>query len=180
MKLSPKGLAFIRRHEGLILHAYKDPVGIWTIGYGHTGSVDGTPVGSGMRITEAKAVEILRKDVARFEDAVERLVTVPLTQGEFDALVSFSFNLGEANLGKSTLLKKLNRGDKVGAASEFLKWNRAGGRILAGLTRRRQEEALMFRMGSGASIPPPPDVEPVPPTKPGGLWAALKRLFGGV
>lgn len=140
MKISQKGLNLIKSFEGLELKSYKDSVGVLTIGYGSTGS----HVKSGMVITKEQAEELLKEDVSRFEKGVNGLVKVPLTQNQFDALVSFSFNLGLANLKSSTLLRKLNTSDYSGAAKEFLRWNRAGNKVLAGLTRRRQAEKDMF------------------------------------
>lgn len=140
MKISEKGLGLIRSFEGLELKSYKDSIGILTIGYGSTGS----HVKSGMVITKEEAEDLLKQDVSRFESGVNNLVKVPLTQNQFDALVSFSFNLGLGNLKSSTLLKKLNISDYSGAANEFLRWNRAGGKVLNGLTRRRQAEKDMF------------------------------------
>lgn len=140
MKISKKGLDLIKTFEGLGLKAYKDSVGILTIGYGSTGS----HVKPGMVITIEQAEELLKQDMSRFEKGVNDLVKVPLTQNQFDALVSFSFNLGLGNLKSSTLLRKLNASDYSGAASEFLRWNRAGGKVLNGLTRRRQAEKDMF------------------------------------
>ena len=169
MRTSPAGRAFIGRHEGLRLTAYRDAAGIWTIGYGHTAAA-GSPVPvAGMTITAAEADAILGRDLARFEAAVTRLVTVALAQGEFDALVSFTFNVGEGALGRSTLLKKLNAGDRAGAAAEFGRWNKAGGRVLAGLTRRRAEERAMFSGGGAtggavteSAVVAPPSVPTVP------------------
>lgn len=136
---------------------------MWTIGYGHTAAA-GPPVpAAGLTITPAEADAILGRDLARFEAAVTRLVTVALSQHEFDALVSFTFNVGEGALGRSTLLRKLNAGDGSGAAAEFGRWNKAGGRVLAGLTRRRAEERAMFTGGgAGASAAPSPSVPMVP------------------
>ena len=140
MKISKKGLDLIKTFEGLELKAYKDSVGVLTIGWGSTGS----HVKPGMSITKEQAEELLKQDVSRFEKGVNDLVKVPLIQNQFDALVSFSFNLGLGNLKSSTLLRKLNASDYSGAASEFLRWNRAGGVVLKGLTRRRQAEKDMF------------------------------------
>jgi lysozyme len=96
-------------------------------------------------MTQEQADALLMKDIARFQDGVNKLVTYkPLTQNQFDSLVDFAFNLGLGNLGSSTLLRKLNAGDVKGAADEFLRWNRAGGQVLAGLTRRRQAERDLF------------------------------------
>jgi lysozyme len=138
------GLALIKGFEGLRLQAYKCPAGVWTIGYGHTGS-DVTP---GLAISSQQAEDLLKKDLTRFENAVFKLVSVTVTQNQFDALVSFCYNLGEGALGKSTLLKLLNAGDAAAAADQFLKWDKAGGKTLAGLTRRRVAERDLF-MGGG-------------------------------
>lgn len=140
MKISQKGLNLIKSFEGLELKAYKDSVGVVTIGYGSTG----THVSMGQTITAQEAENLLKKDVSRFEEGVTKLVKVPLNQNQFDALVSFSFNLGLGNLGSSTLLKKLNNGDYQGVSLEFERWNRAGGKVLNGLTRRRLAEKELF------------------------------------
>jgi lysozyme len=139
MRASPEGIELIKRFEGLRLHAYVCSGGKFTIGYGHTFGVC-----AGDSCTEEDAHEYLAEDVAKFEECVNRFVTVPLTQGEFDALVSFAFNLGCGALSGSTLLKKLNAGDKDGAADEFLRWTKAGGRELTGLVLRREAEREVF------------------------------------
>lgn len=143
MTISKQGLDLVKSFEGLYLDAYRDEVGVWTIGYGHTGLQhrDGT-VFSGRVITRAKADELLAYDMHQFEQRANTLVTVPLTQSQFDAIVSFDFNTG--GLAKSTLLKLLNKGDFFGAAGEFDKWNKAGGTVLKGLTRRRHAERDLF------------------------------------
>lgn len=140
MSLSNAGYGLIKHYEGCILVAYKDAVGVWTIGYGHTGD----DVKPGMKITLFDADELLRKDVNRFENAVRKLCPVT-TQNQFDALVSFAFNLGEGALKESTLRRKHNDGDYAGAATEFLRWNKAGGKVLSGLTKRRQAESDLYR-----------------------------------
>lgn len=140
MVISEKGLALIKQFESLRLATYKDSVGIPTIGWGHTGP----EVKMGQKITQEEAVRLLRADVARFEKAVGRVVRVVLNQNQFDALVSFSFNVGAQALEDSTLLKKLNAGDVQGAADQFPRWNKAGGEVLAGLTRRRAAERSLF------------------------------------
>ncbi|MBY0421805.1 MAG: lysozyme, partial [Parvularculaceae bacterium] len=121
MKTSDTGIALIKRFEGLELKAYQDVAGIWTIGYGHTGD----DVKAGMKISEREAEELLRKDVKRFEDGVLRLVTVSLNQNEFDALVSFTFNVGAEAFRKSTARRRLNAGDRVGAAEAITWFNKA-------------------------------------------------------
>ncbi len=140
MQTSEKGLDLIRKYEGLRLVTYVCPGGKLTIGYGHTGS----EVKTGQKIDVERANELLIKDVHRFEVAVNELVKVPMTQGMLDALISFSFNLGVGSLKSSTLLKKLNADDRDGAANEFLRWNKAKGKVLAGLTARRESERELF------------------------------------
>ena len=139
MRVSTAGLALIKRFEGLRTEAYRCPAGVWTIGYGSTRGVR-----EGMRITEAQAEALLLRDVERFERAVAGMVEVPITQGQLDALVSFAFNLGPEALRRSTLLKRLNASEYAKAAQEFARWNRAGGRVLPGLTKRRAAERAMF------------------------------------
>jgi len=140
---SPDGLRLIKHFEGLYLRAYQDSVGIWTIGWGHTGlrHNDGT-VRPGRTITAAEAGLLLRLDLDYFEGDVQRLITVPLADHEFAALVSFHFNTG--GLGDSTLRRKLNAGDRTAAADQFLRWDKARGRTLPGLTRRRKSERNLF------------------------------------
>ena len=139
MQISKTGLDLIKNFEGLYLNAYRCPAGVPTIGYGHTAGV-----AMGQTITQQQADDYLRRDVRQFERAVSRLARVPLTQGQFDALVSFAFNLGEGALAQSTLLRLLNAGDYAGAAAQFDRWNKAGGRVLPGLVRRRAAERALF------------------------------------
>ena len=143
MNTSKRGLDLIKKFEGLHLEAYLDPIQIPTIGWG-TIIIDGKPVKLGMRITEQRAQELLEKDVDKFERFVHDLITVPLNQNQFDALVSFTYNLGPGNLEKSTLRRVLNSGKYAAAQAQFLRWNRAGGRVMKGLTRRRLDEAALF------------------------------------
>ncbi|MEG7663762.1 lysozyme [Hafnia paralvei] len=144
MRASENGINLIKKFEGCRLTAYQDSVGVWTIGYGWTQPVDGKPVGKGMTITQQKADDLLKQGVIQYEAGVHGLVTVPLNQNQYDALVDFAYNLGVNALKGSTLLKKLNAGDYAGAANEFTKWNKAGGKELAGLTRRREAEKSLF------------------------------------
>lgn len=139
VKTSDKGIDFIKKHEGLRLTSYKDVGGKPTVGYGHTGS----GVGKG-KISKAEAEKLLRKNVTDAESAVNELVKVPLEQNQFDALVSFVFNLGASRFKGSTLLKKLNAGDYEGAAEEFKRWNKVKGETVRGLTARRKAEANLF------------------------------------
>ena len=139
MKISQAGIDLIKRFEGLRLNAHLDAVGVPTIGYGSTQGVQ-----MGDTITEAEAEALLMKDLARFEDGVTKLVKVPIDQNAFDALVSFSFNLGLGALAGSTLLKLVNAGDALGASKEFSKWKHAGGKVLPGLVARRAAESELF------------------------------------
>lgn len=142
MKASDHCINLIKQCEGYESHPYPDAVGIMTIGYGHVirkGEI--FPVDG---ISEAEATRILCEDLARFEACVDAMVEVPLSQPQFDALCCWTFNLGCGKLESSTLLKKLNAGDYAGASEEFLKWNKAGGKVLAGLTKRRQAEQDLF------------------------------------
>jgi GH24 family phage-related lysozyme (muramidase) len=136
---STTGIELIKRFEGLRLAAYLDAVRVPTIGYGHTKTAR-----MGQKITAAQAEELLVKDLAVFEQAVNDLVAADINQNEFDALVSFAFNVGAGALNRSTLLRALNKGRRQAAADEFLRWNKAGGRVLAGLTRRRVAERALF------------------------------------
>lgn len=144
MQISNNGINLIKRFEGCELSAYQDIVGVWTIGYGWTQPVDGKPISRGMAIDSATADRLLKTGVVQYEQAVNQLVKVAINQSQFDALVSFTYNLGTRSLSTSTLLKKLNAGDIAGAAAEFARWNRAGGKELAGLTRRREAERALF------------------------------------
>lgn len=137
-----KGVQLICQFEGLKLDRYRDAVGLWTIDYGHLilkGEMEKL-----IKITTGEAKQLLRNDLKRTEDGVKKLLSQSATQAQFDALVSFAFNLGVGNLKKSTLLKKFNAGDIQGAALQFKSWNKAGGKVLAGLTRRREAEMKLF------------------------------------
>jgi lysozyme len=142
--MSRDGLDLIKHFEGLYLRAYKCPAGVWTIGYGHTGlkHQDGT-VKAGRVITEDEADRLLDHDMRVFVDRVNRLVTVELSQNEFDALVSFDFNTG--GLAKSTLLRRLNAGAYDEVPAQLMRWTRASGKVLAGLVRRRASEVRLWQ-----------------------------------
>jgi GH24 family phage-related lysozyme (muramidase) len=142
LQISQVGIDLIKKFEGCSLRAYK-PVKSelhFTIGYGHYGP----DVKEGEIITQAKADALLKKDLQRFVDGVNKWVKVKLNQNQFDALVSFSFNLGLGNLSTSTLLEYVNHNDFERAANEFDKWIKAGGVVLAGLVKRRKEEKELF------------------------------------
>ena len=139
MRTSPKGISLIKSFEGLRLKSYQDSVSVWTIGYGTTRGI-----GPGVTITNEQAERMLMNDIAGFEPELDKLAKVPLSQNQWDALMSFVYNLGAANLGSSTLLKLLNAKDYAAAADQFPRWNKAGGQVLAGLTKRRAAECAMF------------------------------------
>lgn len=141
MRISNDGIALIKFYEGLRLKTYLCSAGVLTIGYGHTGP----DVRAGMTISEQEADDLLRKDLKRFEDGVESLVKVDLAEDEFSALVAFAFNVGLGNLKSSTLLRLLNNGDYSGAAAQFGRWAKAGGKTLPGLVKRRESESRMFQ-----------------------------------
>ena len=144
MQISKTGIELIKRFEGLELKAYQDSVGVWTIGYGWTQPVDGKKIGPGMVTDQATADRLLKCGVVQYEQGVDQLVKVRITQGQFDALVSFAYNLGLRSLSTSTLLQKLNSGDMQGAANEFDRWVNAGSVKLNGLVARRAAECEMF------------------------------------
>jgi len=137
--ISDKGIGIIKQFEGCQLIAYQDAVGVWTIGYGHTKNVS-----EGDIISSAQAEALLLKELKEYENYVNKLVTVPLHDYQFDALVSWTYNLGPTNLANSTMLKKLNEGKYNEVPDEMRRWNRAGGKVLEGLVIRRDKEARLF------------------------------------
>jgi lysozyme len=146
MKISENGLSLIKQLEGLSLKPYLDKVNIPTIGFGSTYYEDGTKVKlKDKPITEERATELLEFIANKtFSENINKVVKVPLNQNQFDALVSFAYNIGNKNFNWSTLLKKLNQSDYEGASLEFGRWNQASGKILSGLVLRRQKERELF------------------------------------
>ena len=145
MTVSIYGLRLLAKHEGLSLKAYKCPAGVWTIGYGNTYYEDGTKVKEGDIITKQRAEELLRIIANDFATKVDALVKPKLTLQQFDALVSFAYNVGTANFAKSTLLKKVNANPlDPTIRAEFEKWNKANGKVYKGLVTRRKEEADLY------------------------------------
>lgn len=147
MKLSQTGIDLIKKFEGFGANAYPDPATgsePWTIGYGTTVYPSGVKVKKGDKITPNHAEYCLRKDVAKFESGVSALLTAPTTQGQFDAMVSLAYNIGLGNFGKSTLLKKHNARCYTCAADQFRVWNRANGKVMNGLTKRRAAEREVY------------------------------------
>lgn len=139
LNISNDGVEMIKGFEGFREEAYLCPAGVWTIGYGHTKEVK-----QGNRVTREQAETILIEDLSIYEKAVRDNVTVSLTQNQYDALVSFVYNIGPEAFRKSTLLKKLNEGDYTGASQEFGRWIHAGGKVSRGLQNRRTKEMEMF------------------------------------
>ena len=139
MKTSQYGIDLIKHFEGCELKAYKCPAGVWTIGYGHTKGVE-----PGDEWSEDHANHMLEVELEEYEGYVSKYVTAPLGQNQFDALVSWTYNLGGGNLSASTMLKVLNAGEYDEVPNQMLRWNKAGGKVLEGLTRRRQAEGDMF------------------------------------
>ena len=141
MEISQEGISLIKKFEGCELESYQCAAGVWTIGYGSTHGVT-----NGMVITHERAEMLLMEDIADYEQAVNELVKLPLKQNEFDALVAWTFNLGATNLKNSTLLKVLNSSHKDwnDVSAQIKRWNKAGGKVLQGLIRRREAEALLF------------------------------------
>ncbi|KMK13555.1 muraminidase [Pluralibacter gergoviae] len=147
MNISQSGIELIKRFEGCSLTAYPDPGtggAPWTIGYGWTGNVDGKSIRPGMKIDQSTADRLLRTGIVSYDQAVNKMLKVKVTQNQYDALVSLAYNIGTRSLSTSTLMKKLNAGDCSGAADEFLRWNKSGGKVMPGLTNRRKAEQEVF------------------------------------
>jgi lysozyme len=180
MKTSQSGIDLICQFEGYRAKAYRDSVGVLTIGYGHTSMAGSPQVTAGMVITNAQA-----RDLAKFEASVLKVLTRSPSQNQFDAMVSLCYNIGGGNFAKSSVVRLFNAGDFAGAGNAFAAWNKAGGKALAGLTTRRAKEAALFRatekpVTAPPSIPatPQPETPPSPATpKPMGLLAALIALI---
>ncbi|WP_151765994.1 lysozyme [Acinetobacter colistiniresistens] len=142
--ISDVGIKLISSFEDLKLVSYLCPANVWTIGFGTTIYPSGKKVKQGEKCTPQQANEYFAHDLKRFEASVNNLVKVPLSQNQFDALVSLVYNIGSGNFASSTLLKKLNAKDYAGAADQFPRWNKAGGKVLNGLIRRRDAERALF------------------------------------
>ena len=135
-----EGLSLIKKFEGCELEAYQCSAGVWTIGYGHTKGV--TPSDS---ISQEEAEQMLVDELHEYESYVNDFVTAPLSQNQYDAMVSWVYNLGPANLKASTMLKVLNAGEYEEVPAQMKRWNKAGGKVLDGLVRRREAEALLYQ-----------------------------------
>ena len=145
LKTSPAGLAIIKKFEGFRAKPYACPAGVATIGYGSTYYADGRPVKmTDAPITEAQAQELLQATLAKYEDCVNGAVKMPINQNQFDALVSFTYNVGCSAFRNSTMLRLLNQGYEPQAAEQFNRWTLGGGKVLAGLVSRRAAERALF------------------------------------
>ncbi len=138
------GLDLIKEFEGFRSEAYLCPANIWTIGYGNTFYLDGEKVKRGDKISREKAEELLKVTVQIFSDHVNKLLKIPVTSNQFSALVSLTYNIGVDAFKNSTLLKVLNQGNYTEAGNQFLRWNKANGKILEGLNKRRRRERKLF------------------------------------
>lgn len=167
MRINKAGIDLIKEFEGLRMEAYKCPAGVWTIGYGTTGRAGvGIKPAAGMVITEAEAEWYLEQAVAKFAAGVEAVVTAPIDENEFASMTSLAYNIGLSGFRKSSALRHFNAGDKAKAAAAIKLWNKAGGKVLAGLVRRREAEVELFWT--------PVPVEPVEPPQ-GRTSAAQSR-----
>jgi len=179
-QINTEGLALIKRWEGLLLKAYQDSAGVWTIGYGHTSAAGKPYVQAGLKISEAQAEEILARDLGQYERAVEEAVKVPLSDNQFAAFVSFTYNVGIGAFRESSLLKKLNRQDYEAVPFELAKWVHAGGKKLEGLGNRRATEAGLWVKGAFVAsrhVKPKP-VNDNPMVKPETIAPVLGALSG--
>jgi lysozyme len=147
MKTGARGLALIKRFEGLRIQAYRDSVGVWTIGYGHTAAAGPPKPHAGLRIARAQADEILSRDLGKYEAGVMRAITREPSQNQFDAMVSLCFNVGPGAFARSTLVKRFNSGNIEGAGEAFLAFRKAKGKVWVGLERRREAERRLFLAG---------------------------------
>ena len=145
MRINKAGIDLIKKFEGLRLEAYKCPAGVWTIGYGTTGRAGvGIKPAAGMIITEAEAEWYLEQAVAKFAAGVEAVITAPVDENEFASMTSLAYNIGLSGFRKSSALRHFNAGDKAKAAAAIKLWNKAGGKVLTGLVRRREAEVELF------------------------------------
>jgi lysozyme len=169
MQMTDDGLELIKQFEGFRGAAYRDAVGIWTIGYGHTSMAGAPEVVAGLAVSEAEAGEILARDVEKFATGVRALVRVALSDGQFSALVSFAYNVGLGALKKSSVLTAVNARDFAAVPRRLQLWTRAGGHVLPGLVKRRAAEAALFASASTVVVQPT-QVKPVQQSKT--VWSA--------
>lgn len=152
MALNKESLDLIKEFEGCRLTAYICPAGVLTIGYGHTSAAGAPTVKRGMKITAEEATAILRGDLKKYEAAVDRAIKVPMTPNQRGALVSLCYNIGPGAFSRSTAVRRMNVGDSRGAAEALTWFNKAGGRVLRGLVRRREAERALFMKDSADTV----------------------------
>jgi lysozyme len=177
MKMTDEGLELIKVFEGFRSRAYRDPVGVWTIGFGHTSMAGMPEVRPGMVVSEEEAAVILRRDVEMFARGVRERLMRKVSDAQFSALVSFAYNVGLGALAKSSVLRAVNAGDFEAVPRRLALWTKAGGRTLPGLVRRRAAEAALFVSGEGlveARVPQVPRAKPVVESKT--IWAAVAAV----
>ena len=193
MTINQAGLDLIKEFEGFRAEAYRDPVGVWTIGYGTTAAADvGIAPNAGMKISKADAEMYLARAIDKFAAQIDPKVTAPINENERAAFLSLAYNIGPGAFAKSSALRKFNEGDRAGAANAILLWNKAGGKVLAGLVRRREAERVLFLRPVQPSQEPPfrnnppqetpapvpqPIPAPTPASRPVGLVGALAAIF---
>lgn len=184
MQLTAEGLDLIKRFEGFRARAYRCPSGVWTIGYGHTSAAGAPEVTSTMEISLADAEAILARDAAIFAEGVAAALSGKLSARQFSALVSFAYNVGLGNFRKSSVLAAVNAGDLAAVPQRLQLWNRAGGKVLPGLARRRAAEAELFLSDAPEALPPAAsgDVTPEPGKAlrhSSTAWAAILTALAG-
>jgi len=182
MRVTAEGIALIRRCEGFRATAYRDAVGVWTVGYGHTSMAGPPAVTAGLTVSRAEAEAILARDVESFARGVAGAIRTEINDRQFSALVSFAYNVGLANFHRSSVLKAVNAGDFAAVPRRLQLWTRAGDKVLPGLVTRRAAEAAMF-IGEAPAQPPeplPPEAVPGKPLRRSAtaLAAALAALAG--
>jgi lysozyme len=186
MTINQAGLDLIKEFEGFRAEAYRDPVGVWTIGYGTTAAADvGIEPKAGMKISKADAEMYLSRAINKFAAQVDPKIRAPINENERAAFLSLAYNIGPGAFAKSSALRKFNEGDKAGAASAILLWNKAGGKVLAGLVLRREAEKALFLKPAKPPQEPPFHSKPsipaeTPQPRPTGLFAMLAGIFAAI
>jgi lysozyme len=155
MKTNNSGIELIKHFEGFEPKAYRCPAGVWTIGYGHTSEAGNPKVIKGMKVTAREASDILARDLEKFETAVMKTITRTPSENQFSAMVSLCYNIGPGAFAKSSVARLFNAGDVKAAADAFMRWNKAAGRVLPGLLKRRVEERHLFLTPDRAASAPP-------------------------
>jgi len=182
MKINRAGIELLKRWEGCRLKAYRDSVGVLTVGFGHTSAAGPPIVKEGMTITQQEAEDILVRDLVKYEAAVSKALKRTPNENQFSAMVSLCYNIGPGAFAGSSVVRQFNGGNTLTAADSFLLWNKAGGVILAGLAKRRADERKLFMTPVNAfNATPPADPPPIPEkpvaTPRRSFWAWFKALF---